>query len=205
MKKQLFLAGLMGSTVLLAACGGSGNGGSGQPAAGSNSTNSTSNTNGTNSTGGQSAPSPESDAFACPPYYKKIALTNSSIPNATMTLVTDDNIATLTFKTPPGGVTSDVTVCLGKPDPLPAGVQADEAYEIKAIGGFTGLFERKLTLSFKSDKIPKELPGIELATVSNGTVSYSPTIAGSVVSTPPDFSISAYPNSTGLFVVRLTK
>ena len=39
-------------------------------------------------------------AFSCPSSYKKLTLSNSSISNANMNLVTDDGIATLTIKTP---------------------------------------------------------------------------------------------------------
>lgn len=70
-----------------------------------------------------------------------------------MTMVTDDNMATLTVKTPSGGVTRAVTVCLGKPDPLPAGVQADHAYEITTHGDFLGLNVRMLTLNFTTPSL----------------------------------------------------
>lgn len=122
-----------------------------------------------------------------------------------MTMVTDDNMATLTVKTPSGGATRAVTVCLGKPDPLPAGVQADHAYEITTHGDFLGLNVRMLTLNFTTTQPTTGMPPIEVATVTAAGVTYSPTIKGPLFAVSPNYSVAAYPNQTGLFVLRLTK
>ncbi|WP_431208458.1 hypothetical protein [Burkholderia cepacia] len=116
-----------------------------------------------------------------------------------MTLVTDDGIVTLTFKTPPDGVVRDVTICLGKPDPVPAGVKADYVYEIKAYGAFDNTFNRTLTLNFKTDVIPDPNPPVvEMADLANGTVIYKLTIPGSVYSVRPNYSLAVAANFPGL-------
>jgi len=194
MKNNIILAILAGSTVLLSACGGGGDGG------GSNATSSDSATG----TPSPTAPDPQPVTLKCPDGYKSIQLTKSAVANATMTLVTDDGIATLTFKTPPDGVVRDGLICLGKPDPVPAGVNADFVYEIKSYGGFDNMYNRTLTLNFTSNIIPNPSPAvIEMADVSGGTVTYKPTIMESIISTPPNFSLAAAANFTGLYVVRL--
>jgi hypothetical protein len=151
------------------------------------------------------ASSPQPSTFTCPANYKRLDIPLGTVGDVPMTMVTDDNIATLTFKTPAGGVTRDVTLCMGKPDPLPAGVQADYAYEITANGNFLGLSDRTLTFNFTTTEPVTGLPAIEVATVTASGVTYSPTIASVIVATRPNYSINAHPNQTGLFVIRLTK
>lgn len=200
---RLCLATVIGAAVLLAGCGGGDGDGSGATATGN-----TSNSNNNNSTGSatDTTSTDQTATFKCPSNYKSIQVTKSTIPNATMTLVTDDGVATYTFKTPQDGVVRDGTVCLGKPDPVPAGVQADVIYEIKTYGGFYEMPDRKLTLNFTSNLIPDPSPPvIELADVSSGTVTYKQAIQGSLISTPPNFSLSVYPNAPGLYVVRLKR
>jgi hypothetical protein len=195
------LATVIGVVVMLSGCGGGEGDGSGATAT----VNSDSN-NGSAGTATDTTSTNQTTTFKCPSSYKSIQLTKSTIPNATMTLVTDDGVATYTFKTPQDGVVRDGTVCLGKPDPVPAGVQADVIYEIKTYGGFYEMADRKLTLNFTSNLIPDPFPPVvELADVSSGTVTYKPAIQGSLVSTPPNFSLSVYPNAPGLYVVRLKR
>ncbi|KML09746.1 MULTISPECIES: hypothetical protein, partial [Burkholderia] len=168
--------------------------------------NTSTSNNGSTGTATDTTSTDQTTTFKCPSGYKSIQLTKSTIPNATMTLVTDDGVATYTFKTPQDGVVRDGTVCLGKPDPVPAGVQADVIYEIKTYGGFYEMSDRKLTLNFTSNLIPDPSPPvIELADVSSGTVTYKPAIQGNLISTPPNFSLSVYPNAPGLYVVRLKR
>lgn len=198
---RLYLAAAIGAAVLLAGCGGGDGDGSVAAATGNSGNN-----NGSAGATTDTASTDQTVAFKCPSGYKSIQLTKSTIPNATMTLVTDDGVATYTFKTPQDGVVRDGTVCLGKPDPVPAGVQADVVYEIKTYGGFYEMPERKLTLNFTSNVIPDPSPPvIELADVSSGTVTYKPAVQGSLISTPPNFSLTAYPNAPGLYVVRLKR
>ncbi|KUY71653.1 hypothetical protein [Burkholderia cepacia] len=201
---RLCLATAIGAAVLLAGCGGGDGDGSGPTTTATGNT-STSN-NGSTGTATDTTSTDQTTTFKCPSNYKSIQLTKSTIPNATMTLVTDDGVATYTFKTPQDGVVRDGTVCLGKPDPVPAGVQADVIYEIKTYGGFYEMSDRKLTLNFTSNLIPDPSPPvIELADVSSGTVTYKPAIQGNLISTPPNFSLSVYPNAPGLYVVRLKR
>ncbi|MXN77125.1 hypothetical protein GR157_20580 [Burkholderia sp. 4701] len=197
MKKKIFLASLMSSAVLLTACGGGDGDGGGS--------NATSNGSATGTTS-QTATDSQPITIKCPDGYKSIRLSQSSIPNATMTLVTDDGIATLTFKTPKDGVVRDGTICLGKPNPVPAGVKADYVYEIKAYGAFENMSDRTLTLNFTTDVIPNPNPPlIEMADVSGGTVTYKPTIRGAIYSNRPNYSLAAAANFAGLYVVRLTQ
>lgn len=199
---RLYAATVIGAAVLLAGCGGGDGDGSGAKATGNTSTSN----NGTTGAATDTTSTDQTATFKCPSGYKSIQVTKSTIPNATMTLVTDDGVATYTFKTPKDGVVRDGTVCLGKPDPVPAGVQADVIYEIKTYGGFYEMSDRKLTLNFTSNLIPDPSPPvIELADVSSGTVTYKPAIQGSLISTPPNFSLSVYPNAPGLYVVRLKR
>ncbi|RAQ09451.1 hypothetical protein DPR02_16045 [Burkholderia cepacia] len=201
---RLYAATVIGAAVLLAGCGGGDGDGSGPTTTATGNT-STSN-NGSTGTATDTTSTDQTATFKCPSGYKSIQVTKSTIPNATMTLVTDDGVATYTFKTPQDGVVRDGTVCLGKPDPVPAGVQADVVYEIKTYGGFYEMSDRKLTLNFTSNLIPDPSPPvIELADVSSGTVTYKPAIQGSLISTPPNFSLSVYPNAPGLYVVRLKR
>ena len=201
---RLYAATVIGAAVLLAGCGG-GDGDGSSPTTTATGNTSTSN-NGSTGTATDTTSTDQTATFKCPSGYKSIQVTKSTIPNATMTLVTDDGVATYTFKTPQDGVVRDGTVCLGKPDPVPAGVQADVIYEIKTYGGFYEMSDRKLTLNFTSNLIPDPSPPvIELADVSSGTVTYKPAIQGSLISTPPNFSLSVYPNAPGLYVVRLKR
>ncbi|MBA9897008.1 hypothetical protein [Burkholderia cepacia] len=201
---RLYAATAIGAAVLLAGCGGGDGDGSGPTTTATGNT-STSN-NGSTGTATDTTSTDQTTTFKCPSNYKSIQLTKSTIPNATMTLVTDDGVATYTFKTPQDGVVRDGTVCLGKPDPVPAGVQADVIYEIKTYGGFYEMSDRKLTLNFTSNLIPDPSPPVvELADVSSGTVTYKPAIQGNLISTPPNFSLSVYPNAPGLYVVRLKR
>lgn len=199
---RLYAATVIGAAVLLAGCGGGDGDGSGAKATGNTSTSN----NGSTGAATDTTSTDQTATFKCPSGYKSIQVTKSTIPNATMTLVTDDGVATYTFKTPQDGVVRDGTVCLGKPDPVPAGVQADVIYEIKTYGGFYEMSDRKLTLNFTSNLIPDPSPPvIEVADVSSGTVTYKPAIQGSLISTPPNFSLSVYPNAPGLYVVRLKR
>ncbi|QUN44442.1 hypothetical protein KEH56_35230 [Burkholderia cenocepacia] len=194
MKKRMILSCLMSTAALLVACGGGSDG-------------SASNAASSDSASGATSPTtqdPRPVEFKCPDGYKSIQVTKSSIPNATMTLVTDDGIATLTFKTPQDGVVRDGTICLGKPDPVPAGVKADYVYEIKSYGGFDNMVNRTLTLNFTTDVVPDPNPPvIEMASVSGEVVTYKPTIMGSIYSNRPNYSLAAAANFTGLYVVRL--
>ncbi|TCW84983.1 hypothetical protein C5O80_07005 [Burkholderia sp. SRS-46] len=197
MKHQLFLAGLMSSVVLLAACGGGDGDGSGSNTASSGAATGTTSPTATDS---------QPITIKCPDGYKSIQVSKSSVPNATMTLATDDGIATLTFKTPQDGVVRDGTICLGKPNPVPAGVKADYIYEIKAYGAFENMSNRTLTLNFTTDVIPNPNPPlIEMADVSGGTATYKPTIPGAIYSNRPNYSLAAAANFAGLYVVRLTQ
>jgi len=196
MNKKMVLASLMSSAALLAACGGGDDGGSSSASSNDSAAGATSPT----------TQDPQSTAIKCPNGYKSIQLTKSAVANATMTLVTDDGIATLTFKTPPEGVVRDGTICLGKPDPVPAGVKADYVYEIKAYGAFDNMYNRTLTLNFTTDIVPNPNPPvIEMADVSGGTVTYKPTIMGSIFSNRPNYSLVAAANFPGLYVVRMTQ
>ncbi|WDR86099.2 hypothetical protein [Burkholderia ambifaria] len=196
MNKKMVLASLMSSAALLAACGGGDDGGPSSASSNNSATGTTSPT----------TQDPPSTAIKCPAGYKSIQLTRSAVANATMTLVTDDGIATLTFKTPPEGVVRDGTICLGKPDPVPTGVKADYVYEIKAYGAFDNMYNRTLTLNFTTDVVPNPNPPvIEMADVSGGTVTYKPTIMGSIYSNRPNYSLVAAANFPGLYVVRMTQ
>ncbi|WP_081894901.1 hypothetical protein [Burkholderia paludis] len=206
MKNRGLPAGLMGVAVLLTACGGGDGGGSSTRNNGSAASTARTATNGTTEAGSQAVPDGQASAVKCPDSYKSIQVTSSAIPDATMTLVTDDGIATLTFKTLPDGVVRDGTICRGKPDPVPAGVTADYVYEIKAYGAFDTMFNRTLTLNFKTDVIPDPNPPVvEMADQANGTVIYKPTLPGSVYSVRPNCSLAVAANFPGLYVVRLTQ
>ncbi|MDN7629717.1 hypothetical protein [Burkholderia cenocepacia] len=197
MKHRLILAGVMGTAVLLSACGGGDGGGNTTP---SNSTTASS----SQTTSGTST---ADAAFSCPSDYKKLTLTNSSvIANANVNLATDDGIATLTLKTPANGITGDFTVCLGKPNPVPAGVTADYIYEVKSSGDLRSMASSTLTLNFTTNVKPTQNPPvIEYANVSGGTVTYTSVLQGSSASVAPNYSLSANAQVAGFYVVRLTK
>lgn len=196
MKRKLVLAGLMGSAALLAACGGGDGGGSSGGATSGNATGSSSQTTSTTTT-----------AFSCPSSYKKLSLSNSNvIANANLNLTTDDGIATLTVKTPASGQTGDLTICLGKADPVPSGVTADYAYEVKSSGDLHVMASSTLTLNFTTNTVPNPNPPvIEFADVSNGTVTYKPLAQGASYASAPNYSLSANAQDSGVYVVRLTK
>lgn len=194
MKKRFVLTGLISVAVLLSACGGDDDD---SPAPGGN-------TAGSTSQGSQE--SAKETAFSCPSSYKKLTLSNSSISNANMNLVTDDGIATLTIKTPANGISGDFAVCLGKPDPVPAGVAADYVYEVKSAGDLHSMASSTLTLNFKTDVKPAQNPPvIEYASLSDTTVTYQPLEQGASISNPPNYSVAANAQASGLYVVRLAK
>ncbi|WP_321852668.1 hypothetical protein [Burkholderia diffusa] len=193
MKKKIFLAGLMGSAVLLAACGGGDDNGGGASAPAANST-------------GTATPTTTA-AFSCPSDYKKMSLSNSSvIANANLNLRTDDGIAVLTIKTPADGKTGDLIICLGKPNPVPAGVKADYVYEVKSSSDLHAMASSTLTLNFTTNTVPNPNPPvIEFADVSNGAVTYKSLTQGASYATAPNYTLAASAQDSGLYVVRLTK
>lgn len=65
-----------------------------------------------------------------------MTLSCSAIPKANMAIVTDDNIAKLTVKSPPSGL-ANLTVCVGKPDPVPAGVAQITSMKSRLTGHMT--------------------------------------------------------------------
>ncbi|MBP0621592.1 hypothetical protein [Cupriavidus consociatus] len=195
MNKLAVLASVVSIAVLLTACGGGGddnNGGSSTPQsnAGAN--------------GGASAPTPAPApaAFSCPDGYRKLTLSNSSVPNASMSIVTDDNIAKLTVKTPASGLTN-VTLCLGKPNPVPAGVSADYVYELKTDGAYASLINPQLMLTFTTASTLSVAPTIETAqsTASGGTYAAAPGSSGAVNGT--NVTVTASALAAGIYVVRL--
>lgn len=201
---------LMGVAVLLAACGGGGGGGSpaaadsAAPAAAA-SAPATASAPDVASTP-DAASSPQPDAFNCPANYKRLDVAVGTVAGTPMTLVTDDNIATLTFRVPPDGVARALTVCLGKPDPLPAGVQADYAYEVTASDrSILAMINLLLTFNFTTTQPVTGIPALELASVTAGGVTYAPTTPGPLLYVKPNYGISGYVNQMGLYVVRLSK
>ncbi|MGR8023365.1 hypothetical protein [Burkholderia cenocepacia] len=189
--KNILLASLMGSAVLLAACGGSDDNGGASA-----------------STANSGAATPTTTAaFSCPSDYKKMSLSNSStIANANLIIRTDDGIAELTIKTPASGKTADLTICLGKPNPVPAGVKADYVYEVKSSGDLHAMQSSTLTLNFATNTVPNPNPPvIEFADVSNGTVTYKSLTQGASYVTAPNYSLAASAQDSGLYVVRLTR
>ncbi|MCP3726468.1 hypothetical protein M3I53_25625 [Paraburkholderia sp. CNPSo 3272] len=202
---RIFSMGLIGAAVLLAACGG-GSGGSGG-ASGADSSASA----GVSSPGAASAPdtasSPQSSTFNCPASYSRLDIPLSIAAGTAMTMVSNDNIATLTFKTPTGGVTRALTLCLGKPDPVPAGITTPFAYEITegGAGDITQFDNRMLTFNFSTTQPVTGTPALELATVTAAGVTYSPTVPGPLMAVSPNYSVAGSPNQAALYVVRLTK
>ncbi|MFL9876214.1 hypothetical protein [Paraburkholderia megapolitana] len=196
MQNKLFVMSLLSSTVLLAACGGSGDGNNGSAANSNRSTGSTAQT-GTTPT----AP------FSCPADYRRISLSNNSvIANVSLNIRSDDGIATLTVKTPADGKTGDLIICLGKPDPVPAGVTANYVYEVKSSGDLSVMASSTLTLNFASDVVPDPNPPvIEFADVTNGSVVYKPLVQGASFAGAPNYTLAANAQVPGLYVVRLTK
>ncbi|PCE34003.1 hypothetical protein BZL54_02320 [Burkholderia ubonensis subsp. mesacidophila] len=194
MNKQLALASMMGAVVLLAACGG-GDGGGGSSATSS-------------STGSTSQTTSSSTALApCTSGYKRLQITKSSISNANINLTTDDGIATLTIKTPAQGITSDLTVCLGKMDPSSAGATGDYIYGIEVPqGDLHSMTSSTLTLNFTTSIVPNPNPPvIELADHSGGPTVYKPLVQGASYVNPPNYSLSVSAQDPGIYVVRLRK
>jgi len=124
-----------------------------------------------------------------------------------MTMVSNDNIATLTLKAPAGGVTRALTLCLGKPDPVPAGVTTPYAYEITegGAGDITQMDGRMLTFNFSTTQPVTGTPALELAIVTAAGVTWSPTVPGPLFAVSPNYSVGGSPNRVGLYVVRLTR
>ena len=113
----------------------------------------------------------------------------------------------LTFKAPTGGVTRALTLCLGKPVPVPAGVTTPYAYEITegGAGDITQMDSRMLKFNFSTTQPVTGTPALELATVTATGVTYSPTVPGPQMAVSPNYSVAGSPNQAGLYVVRLTK
>lgn len=195
MKNKLFLVCLLSSAVLLTACGGDDDGG-GSAADSNRSAGSTA----------QTATTPTAP-FSCPSDYRKISLSNGSvIANANLNIRSDDGIATLTVKTPASGKTGDLVICLGKPDPVPAGVTANYVYEVKSSGDLNAMTSSTLTLNFTSDVVPDPNPPvIEFADITNGNVIYKPLVQGASYAEAPNYGLAANAQHAGLYVVRLTK
>ncbi|EKZ99395.1 hypothetical protein SGO26_08130 [Cupriavidus metallidurans] len=145
---------------------------------------------------------PQPTAFSCPDNYRKISLGANSVPNANLSLVTDDNIATLTVKTPQTGL-KDVTICLGTPNPLPTGVKADYAYEVKTNGDYAHLLNPQLKVAFTLPSTMYANPILETVQSTANGVTY--TVARNDVSTVngTNASITADVPAAGLYVVRL--
>ncbi|WP_345817716.1 hypothetical protein AAGS40_30435 (plasmid) [Paraburkholderia sp. PREW-6R] len=199
-----FSMGLIGTAVLLAACGG-GSGGGGASGADSSAAA------GASSPGAASAPdaasSPQSTTFNCPVNYSRLDIALGTAAGTAMTMVSNDNIATLKFNAPTGGVTRALTLCLGKPDPVPAGITTPFAYEITegGSGDITQMDSRMLTFNFSTTQTVTGTPALELATVTPASVTYSPTVPGPLMAVSPNYSVAGSPNQAGLYVVRLTK
>jgi hypothetical protein len=201
---------LMGIAVLLAACGGGSSGGgttaadSATPAAVASAPAAASAPDVASAP--EAASSAQPAAFNCPTNDKRLDVAVGTAAGTPMTLVTDDNIATLTFRVPPDGVTRALTICLGKPDPLPAGVQADYAYEVTASGNnILAMTNLLLTFNFTTTQPVTGIPALELASVTAGGVTYAPTTPGPLFYVKPNYGISGYVTQTGLYVVRLSK
>ncbi|MBP0631053.1 MULTISPECIES: hypothetical protein [unclassified Cupriavidus] len=194
MNKLAVLAGIVSTAVLLTACGGGGDDNSGSSTPQSN----------TGANGGAStpAPTPAPAAFSCPDSYRKLTLANSSVPNASMSIVTDDNVANLTVKTPATGLTN-VTICLGKPNPVPAGVSADHVYELKTDGAYASLINPQLTLTFTTASTLTAAPTIETAQSTANGVTYAAAPGSSGTVNGTNVTVTASAPGAGVYVVRL--
>ncbi|MEM5432965.1 hypothetical protein [Cupriavidus oxalaticus] len=195
MNKLAVLASIVSTAVLLAACGGGGddnNSGSSTPP----------NNVGANEGASTSGPAPAPAAFSCPDSYRTLTLSNSSVPNASMSIVTDDNAAKLTVKTPASGLTN-VTICLGKPNPVPAGVSADHVYELKTDGAYASLINPQLTLTFTTVSTLIVAPTIETAQGTASGVTYAPAPGSSGTVNGTNVTVTASAPAAGLYVVRL--
>ncbi|SOZ40114.1 hypothetical protein [Cupriavidus neocaledonicus] len=194
MKKLAMYVSLVSSVALLAACGGGGDDGNGGTSAQDQS--------GANGGASSPTPTPAPAAFSCPDGYRKLTLSNSSVPNANMSIVTDDGIAKLTVKTPATGL-ANVTICLGKPDLVPAGVVADYVYEVKADGGYASLLNPQISLTFITPTVLAAAPAIEVAlgTANGVTYTAAPGSNGTVNGT--NVNVTASAPAAGVYVVRL--
>ncbi|SOY61123.1 hypothetical protein [Cupriavidus taiwanensis] len=194
MKKLAMYAGLVSSVALFAACGGGGDDG--------NAGTSPPDQSAVN--GGASSPTltPAPAAFSCPDSYRKLTLSNSAVPNANMSVATDDGIARLTVKTPATGL-ANVTICLGKPDPLPAGIVADYVYEVKTDGGYASLLNPQISLTFTTPAALAAAPAIEVVQSTTNGVTYAvaPGSQGTVNGT--NVNVTASAPAAGVYVVRL--
>ncbi|MBB3012763.1 hypothetical protein [Cupriavidus alkaliphilus] len=195
MNKLAVLASVVSTAVLLTACGGGGddnNSGSSTPQGNA----------GANGGASAPAPAPAPAAFSCPDSYRKLTLANSSVPNASMSIVTDDNVAKLTVKTPASGLTN-VTICLGEPNPVPAGVSADHVYELKTDGAYASLLDPKLTLTFTTANTLSVAPMIEIAQSTANGVTYASAPGSSGTVNGTNVAVTAPAPAAGIYVVRL--
>ncbi len=193
MKKLAMLAGVVSGVALLAACGGEGGSNGGGSAAPS----------GSNAGASTPAATVQPTAFSCPDSYRKITLAaGGSVPNANMSIVTDDNIAKLTVKTPASGLTN-VTICLGKPNPVPTGVSADYVYEIKTDGAYASLLNPQLTLTFTTASTLAQAPTIETAQSTANGVTYTAAPNSNGTVNGANVSVTASAPAAGVYVVRL--
>ncbi|NOV26565.1 hypothetical protein E5S69_23945 [Cupriavidus necator] len=194
MKKLAMYVGLVSSVALFAACGGGGDDGNGG----------TSSQDQSAANGGASTPTPTPApaAFSCPDSYRKLTLSNSAVPNANMSIATDDGIARLTVKTPATGL-ANVTICLGKPDPLPAGVVADYVYEVKTDGAYASLLNPQISLTFTTPAALAAAPAIEVAQSTANGVTYTAAPGGQGTVNGTNVAVTASAPVAGVYVVRL--
>lgn len=195
MKHMTKLMGILASAAMLAACGGGGDDADGggspaqdQPPANGDASNPT--------------PEPAPAAFSCPDSYKKITLSNSSVQNASMSIATDDGIARLTVKTPASGLTN-VTICLGKPNPVPAGLVADHVYEVKTDGAYASLLNQQLSLTFTTPTALAAAPTIEIAQSTANGVTYTAAAGSNGSVNGTNVNVTASAPAAGVYVVRL--
>lgn len=194
MKKLAMYVGLVSSVALFAACGGGGDDGNGGTSAQAQS--------GANGGASSPTPTPAPAAFSCPDSYRKLTLSNSSVQNANMSIVTDDGIARLTVKTPATGL-ANVTICLGKPVPTPAGVVADYVYEVKADGGYASLLNPQISLTFTTPTVLAAAPVIEVAQSTANGVTYTAAPGSNGTVNGTNVNVTASAPAAGVYVVRL--
>lgn len=204
MNKLAVLASVVSTAVLLTACGGGGddnnNGGASNASQGSNSNQGTPPSGNSGSTAPTTNPQPA--AFSCPTSYKKLSITKSAVPNATLSLVTDDNLAKVSVKMPQYAI-GDVTICLGKPTPTPAGVSADYVYEILTDGDYAYLLNPQISMNFTTPTVLTTVPVIELAIQQPDSVKYIVAQGNTGTINGNNVSVTSAALSHGLFVVRL--
>ncbi|WP_156966053.1 hypothetical protein [Paraburkholderia bannensis] len=223
------MSSLIGLSVVLVACGGGGgnnssnNGNSGgdtaaaadtsasaaAAASDAASTPAAASDTSASDAGAASAPdaasTPTPAAFYCATGYTRLDIPSGTTPGSKFTMVTNDNIATLAITMSTNGLPLPLTLCLGRPDSLPAGVVADYAYEIKTSNYMFGRLNYMLTLNFNTNAPVTGLPAIEQAIVTSSGVTYAPTVAGPLVSAKPNYSVAARVDSPGLYIIRLSK